>query len=149
MVNLQNTVQNQLDSTNGVVMADINQIASAPVAGEKVNKEKKTLSQIIDAADDYPTSPSTAPWYEKYEWRIGNDLDDTAVVKTKNYDNSTSSPEKTESEKTVAISIGKVVSKAVKVGARKAATSSTAKNFVKKAAKKESKGLLKLIQNMP
>ena len=66
MVNLQNTVQNQLDSTNGVVMADINQIASAPVAGEKVNKEKMTLSQLVDAADDYPTSPSTVPWYEKY-----------------------------------------------------------------------------------
>ena len=120
-------------------MADINQISSAPLAREKVNKGKKTLSQIIDAAGDYPTSPSTVPWYEKYEWRIGNNLDDTTLVKTKNYDDSTSSPEKTESEKTDVRSIDKVVSKAVKavkVSARKAAASSTAKNFVKKATKK-------------
>ena len=65
-------------------MTDINHVSSVPVAGEKVNKKKKTLSQMVAAADDYPTSPSTAPWYEKYEWRIGNDLDDTAVVKKKN-----------------------------------------------------------------
>ena len=117
-------------------MADINHISSVPVTGEKVNKKKRTLSQLVDAADDYPTPPSTVPWYEKYEWRIGNNMDDTDVVKTKNSGDSTSSSANTESEKTVARSIGKVACKAVKVGARKAATSSTAKNFAKKAAKK-------------
>ena len=135
MVNLQNTVQNQLDSKNGVVMADNRQVSSVPITEEIVNKKERTLSQIIDAAS--PSSQSDIPWFEKYNWRIGNDLDESATVKEKKYNDSSSSSVK--SEKTVVRPIDKVNSKSAKVGARKvlkAATSTTAKKFVKKVAKK-------------
>ena len=120
-------------------MADINQISSVPVSGEIVNKKEKNLSELVDAADDFPMPASTGPWYEGYEWCIDNELDDAATVEKKNYEDSSSLPAKTESEKTVAKSVGKVASKAARVGARKvvkAATSTAAKNFAKKAAKK-------------
>ena len=126
-------------------MADINQLSSSPVAGEKVNKkEEMSLSQIIGAAGDYPSPPSTGPWYEKYEWCIGNDLNESAAVKKKKYNDSISSSVKSESEKTVARPIGTVTSKSAKVGARKAvkavtssaASSVRAESVVKKVAKK-------------
>ena len=136
---LQNSVQNQSDSRNELVMADIKQISSAPVSGEIVNKKEKTLHELLDAADDFPVRASTGPWYEGYEWCIDNELDDAAAVKKKNYDDSSSLPTKTESEKKVVRPVDKATSKAVKVGTRKAvkaATSTAAKRFAKKADKK-------------
>ena len=117
-------------------MADINQLSSSPVAGEKVNKkEEMSLSQIIGAAGDYPSPPSTGPWYEKYEWCIGNDLNESAAVKKKKYNDSISSSVKSESEKTVVRPIGKVTSKSAKVASRKA-VKAVMSSTVEKAAKK-------------
>ena len=131
MAYLQNNTQNNLlDTKDGMVMTDINEISSVPVAGEIDNKEEMTLSQLIENAAGYPSSPSTTPWYVKYKWHADDDnLDESSTVKKGKHNVDSSSSTKAEATAAATSSTAHKL-------AKDAATSSTAHKFVKKATKR-------------